>query len=112
MSAKRDHTEPLVLDALTVAEPSFKKSPVISMVKRPYIQFAHEWNENNKQDIYKSQAERRILETKLLALEKKDDATSDEIAELQTKISNIPLSNFRRIVVDDITPESLVNQLE
>lgn len=30
MSAKRDHTEPLVLDALTVAEPSFKKSPVIS----------------------------------------------------------------------------------
>lgn len=25
MSAKRDHTEPLVLDALTIAEPSFKK---------------------------------------------------------------------------------------
>lgn len=112
MSAKRDHTEPLVLDALTVAEPSFKKSPVISMVKRPYIQFAHDWNENNKQDIYKSQAELRILETKLAALEKKEDATADEIAELQTKISNIPSSNFRRIVVDDITPESLVNQLE
>lgn len=44
MSAKRDHTEPLVLDTLTIAEPSFKKSPVISMVKRPYIQFAHDWN--------------------------------------------------------------------
>lgn len=112
MSAKRDHTEPLVLDALTVAEPSFKKSPIISMVKRPYIQFAHDWNENNKQDIYKSQAERRILKTKLLALEKKENATANEIAELQTKISNIPSSNFRRIVVDDITPESLVNQLE
>lgn len=60
MSAKRDHTEPLVLNALTVAEPSFKKSPVISMVKRPYIQFAHDWNESNKQiqsirqnDLYK-----------------------------------------------------------
>lgn len=112
MSAKRDHTEPLVIDALTVAEPSFKKSPVISMVKRPYIQFAHDWNEKNKQDIYKSQAELRILETKLAALEKKEDATADEIAELQTRISNIPSSNFRRIVVDDITPESLVNQLE
>lgn len=82
------------------------------MVKRPYIQFSHDWNENNKQDIYKSQAELRILETKLLALEKKEDATADEIAELQTKISNISSSNFRRIVVDDITPESLVNQLE
>lgn len=112
MSAKRDHTEPLVLDALTVAEPSFKKSPVIAMVKRPYIQFAHDWNENNKQDIFKSQAERNILVYQLNALEKKDDVTADEIAELQTKLSNIPQSNFRRIVVDDITPESLVHQLE
>lgn len=58
MSAKRDHTEPLVLEALTVAEPSFKKSPVISMVKRPYIQFLQDWNEKNKQDIFKMQAER------------------------------------------------------
>lgn len=112
MSAKRDHTEPLVLDALTVAEPSFKKSPVISMVKRPYIQFAHDWNENNKQDIFKAQAERKLLESKLLALEKKESVTADEIAKLQTDLSNIPPSNFRRIVVDDITPESLVNQLE
>ena len=112
MSAKRDHTEPLVLDALTVAEPSFKKSPVISMVKRPYIQFAHDWNEKNKQDIFTSQAERNILINQLNALEKKDDVTAEEIAELQTKLSNIPQSNFRRIVVDDITPESLVHQLE
>ena len=112
MSAKRDHTEPLVLDALTVAEPSFKKSPVISMVKRPYIQFAHDWNENNKQDIFKSQAEYKLLKGKLEALEKKKDVTADEIAKLQTELSNIPTSNFRRIVVDDITPESLVHQLE
>ena len=112
MSEKRDHTEPLVLDALTVTEPSFKKSPVISMVKRPYIQFAHDWNENNKHDIFKAQAEYRILESKLLSLEKKENVTADEIAELQTKLSNISPSNFRRIVVDDITPESLVNQLK
>lgn len=112
MSAKRDHTEPLVLDALTVAEPSFKKSPVISMVKRPYVQFAQEWNEKNKQDIFKMQAERNILVNQLNALEKKDDVTAEEIAELQTELSNIPQSNFRRIVVDDITPESLVHQLE
>jgi hypothetical protein len=101
MSAKRDHTEPLVLDALTVAAPSFKKLPVISMVKRPYIQFAHDWNERNKQDIYKMQAERNILANQLNTLEKKDDVIAEEIADLQTKLSNIPQSNFRRIVVDD-----------
>ena len=108
MSAKRDHTEPLVLYSLTVAEPSFKKSPVISLVKRPYATFAHDWNESNKQDIFKSQAERKLLESKMLALEKKDDVTAEEIAKLQTDLSNIPQSNFRRIAVDDVTPESLV----
>ena len=112
MSAKRDHTEPLVLDTLTIAEPSFKKSPVMSLIKRPYIQFAHDWNENNKQDIFQSQAERKLLLSKLEALEKKKDVTAEEIAKLQTEISNIPPSNFRRIAVDDITPESLVHQLE
>lgn len=112
MSAKRDHTEPLVLYSLTVAEPSFKKSPVISLVKRPYIQFAYDWNENNKQNIFKSQAERKLLEGKIIALEKKEDVTADEIAELQTDLSNTPARNFRRIAVDDITPESLVHQIE
>ena len=112
MAAKRDHTEPLVLDTLTIAEPSFKKSPVISLIKRPYIQFAHDWNENNKQDIYTVQAERKLLESKLEALEKKNIVTAEEIAKLQTEISNIPPSNFRRIAVDDVTPESLVNLLE
>lgn len=112
ITGKYDHTEPLVINSLTVAEPSFKKSPIISMVKKPYIQFANSWNESNKQDIFKSQAERKILESRLMALEKKDDVTADEIAELQTRLSNTPVSTFRRIVVDDITPESLVNQLE
>jgi len=98
MSAKRDHTEPLVLDTLTIAEPSFKKSPVISLIKRPYIQFAHDWNEHNKQDIFTA--------------EKKKDVTAEEIAKLRTELSNMPPSNFRRIAVDDVTPESLVNLLE
>lgn len=65
-----------------------------------------------QQDIFKAQAERRILEGRLTTLEKKDDVTDDEIAELQTKLSNIPASDFRRIVVDEITPKFLVNQLE
>lgn len=89
MSAKRDHTEPLVLDTLTIAEPSFKKSPVMSLIKRPYIQFAHDWNENNKQDIFTSQAERKLLQSKLEALEKKKDVTAEEIAKLQTELNKI-----------------------
>ena len=112
MSAKRDHSEPLVLDTLTIAEPSFKKSPVMALIKRPYIQFAQDWNEKNKQDIVRSQAERKLLESRLEALENKKDVTADEIAELRTELSNMPVSNFRRIAVDDVTPESLVNLLD
>lgn len=67
--------------------------------------------EREQQAGFKVQAERKLLEDKLTALEKKNDVTVDDIAKLQTEISNISQSNFRCIVVDDITPESLVNQL-
>lgn len=111
MTGKRDHTEPLVLNSLTVAEASFKKSPVIALVKQPYKQFVNTWNADNKSRIFKLQADRKLLESELDSLEKKKDVTADEIAELQTRISNLPTDDFRRIVVDDITPEALVNQL-
>ena len=45
-------------------------------------------------------------------LKRKKDVTAEEIAKLQTDLSNMPPSNFRRIAVDDVTPESLVNLLE
>ncbi len=82
MSGKRDHTEPLVIDALTIAEPSFKKSPIISAIKRPYVQFTHDWNEQNKTDIFRCQAERKILESQLMVLQKKDNVTVVTEAEL------------------------------
>ncbi len=52
-----------------------------------------------------------MLEGGLTVLEKKNDVTTDKIAKLQTDLSDIPQSNFHKIVVDDITLESLVNQL-
>ena len=111
MSGKRDHTEPLVVDSLTIAEPSFKKSPVISMIKRPFVNFVREWNEQHKDEIFRSQAEKKLLSNQLETLEKQKDVTPEQIADVQTKISNLNAVEFRRIVVDDITPESLVYQL-
>ena len=65
MTGKRDHTEPLVMNSLIVAEPSFKKSPVIALVKQPYKQFVKEWNAANKSRIFKCQADRKLLESEL-----------------------------------------------
>lgn len=108
---KADHTEPLVLDSLIIAEPSAKKSPVISAVKKPYADFADGWNEKHRSEIFRVQAERKLLESQLSALEKSEDAAAAEIAEARIKLSNTPDANFRRIIVDDITPESLTLQL-
>ena len=82
------------------------------MVKRPFVQFSYDWNEGHKTEIYKNMAERKMLENQISALEKSDNADSDEIAELHTKLCDMDVNSFRRIVVDDITPESLVSQLE
>ena len=50
-------------------------------------------------------AERKMLENQISALEKSENADSDEIAELHTKLCDMDVNSFRRIVVDDITPE-------
>lgn len=112
MYGKADHSEPLVLNSLTVAEPSFKKSPVMALVKRPFTQFTTEWNELNQDAIIRSQAEKKLIESQLASLEKKSDVTLDEISELQMQIQNLEVVENRRIVVDDITPESLVRQMK
>ena len=44
-------------------------------------------------------------------LKKQKEVTAEQIADVQSQINNLNSVEFRRIVVDDITPESLVYQL-
>ena len=108
---KKDHTEPLVIDSLIVAEASFKKSPVMKFIALPYQDYTREYNDNNKAIILENQAKRKVLAGKLTALEKKNDADPKEMTALQMEMDSIKNADFRRIIVDDITPESLVRQL-
>ena len=108
---KKDHTEPLVIDSLIVAEASFKKSPVMKFIAQPYQDYTREYNDNNKAVILENQAKRKVIAGKLTALEKKNDADPKEMTALQMEIDSITNTDFRRIIVDDITPESLVRQL-
>lgn len=108
---KKDHSEPLVIDSLIVAEASFKKSPVMKLVSQPYQDYVQEYNTNNKAAILENQAKKKVLANKLAALEKDPNADTKEMSDLSLQISKITNADFRRIVVDDITPESLVRQL-
>ena len=108
---KKDHSEPLVIDSLIVAEASFKKSPVMKLVAKPYQDYVQEYNEKNKALILENQAKKKVIANKLAALEKKADADTKEMSDLAMELSSITNADFRRIIVDDITPESLVRQL-
>lgn len=108
---KKDHSEPLVIDSLIVAEASFKKSPVMKLVSQPYQDYVQEYNEKNKALILENQAKKKVLANKLSALEKNPDADTKEMSDLSLELGKITNADFRRIIVDDITPESLVRQL-
>ena len=111
IAGKKDHNEPLVIDSLIVAEASFKKSPVMKLISQPYQEFVREYNEKNKEMILENRAKKKVLTNKLSALEKNPDADTKEMSRLSIELSNITNADFRRIIVDDITPESLVRQL-
>lgn len=70
-----------------------------------------EYNEKNKALILENQAKKKVIANKLAALEKKADADTKEMSDLAMELSSITNADFRRIIVDDITPESLVRQL-
>lgn len=55
MEGKPDHTEPIALYSLILAEPSERKSPVLKPVQEPFITFADDYNNANREQIYLSQ---------------------------------------------------------
>lgn len=100
-----------MINSLIVAEASFKKSPVIKLIANPYQDYVQEYNEKNKALILENQAKKKVIANKLSALEKKANADTKETSDLAMELSSITNADFRRIIVDDITPGSLVRQL-
>jgi hypothetical protein len=110
MVGKQDHTEPLTLYSLILAEPSELKSPVIHFVREPFHAFENEWNELYKDEIFTAQEERKAIEKEIETMYK-DGGDPKEIAQKRSDLDDMPLIDFRRIAVDDITPESLTRLL-
>ena len=111
---KQDWVEPLNLYIVIIAEPSERKSAVISFSTRPVNEFESGHNKQNAAVMEASRMKKRILERRQKTLEeqmakgkaeKADlDAIAAEIAEFKEKT---PL----RLYVDDITTEKLTSVL-
>lgn len=65
MEGKPDHSEPITLYSLILAEPAERKSPIMRFVKAPFISFAKEYNDSHKAQVYASQEEKLFSKLKL-----------------------------------------------
>jgi len=109
---KKGHIEHPVIYGLNVAKPSARKSPVVSLVKKPFIDFTKEWNEKHKSEIYNAASVKKMLERKIALAEKSEETDPKELASMKIEHDSIQGDTFRRIVVDDITPEGLLLQMK
>ncbi len=107
MYGKTDHSEPITLYSLIIASPAERKSPVMRFIKKPFIEFARDFNESRKLQIYTSQEQAAKLRNEIAEMQSKG-GSPDEIAFRRTQLDSMEIERFQRVCVDDVTPEALV----
>ena len=108
MQGKPDHSEPPMIYSFIVAEPSERKSPVVKFIKKPFVDFEMRYNQEHAEEFHKVEAMKKKLLLEADKLEKEGSKDVDQIAKLRTQAEQIGNVSRKRIAVDDITPESLI----
>lgn len=114
IKGKDDWIEPLNLFTVIVAEPSERKSAVISHMTGAVHRFESEYNKQHSGAVERSRMEKRILEKQQRNLEEMVIKGKAQIEDLQNVA--MQLANFRevmpmRLYVDDVTTEKLTSVL-
>lgn len=112
--AKEDWTEPVNLYTLMIAEPSERKSAIVSHMVRPINLYEAEYNKQHSAALEKNRMEKRILEKRQRSVEDKVAKGKAEESELDDIVNEI--AKFRelspmQLYVDDVTPEKLISIL-
>ena len=114
IKGKDDWIEPLNLFTVIVAEPSERKSAVISHMAGAVHRFEAAYNQQHAAAIERNRVEKRILEKQQRNLEEMVLKGKAQIEDLQDV--SMQLANFRevmpmRLYVDDVTTEKLTSVL-
>ena len=107
--------EQLSLYCMIVAEPSDRKSVVFNQIIKVIQSFEAEYNEHHSIDILKSQERHSLLEKKYKKAVKDYDngnITKDEYDESFRKYSTHKVIKPISLTLDDVTSESLTNEIE
>lgn len=115
-----DWREPLCLYSVAVAPPGERKSAVISALARPVYEYEAERREFEAAEIAQNQTERALLEKALQAAQtratkgKKADqeAGREEALALSAELAQFQDKHPFRLLVDDTTPEKLVDLMD
>lgn len=110
--AKPDWIEPVNLYALQVAEPSERKSAVISHMLRPINQFEAEYNKQHAAELERNKMQKRILEKRQKAIEDqivKGKADERQLDEIVREIADFRELSPMQLYMDDVTPEKLAS---
>ena len=112
---KPDWIEPLNLYVVSIAEPSERKSAVISAVSKPITAYEAEENKRLAPLIEKNKMELSILEQEKKAIEskiaKKKDVKPGELESIASEIAEFKVMQPLKLYVDDITTEKLSTAL-
>lgn len=111
---KSDWTEPLNLFVVVVAEPSERKSAVISFMTKPVNAFEAEYNLQNSARLEQSKIEKNILKRQQTMLETKaakGRLLDSEMEEFAQKVADFKEESPLRLYVDDVTTEKLTSVL-
>jgi len=111
---KQDWVEPLNIYLVIIAEPSERKSAVISFTTKPLNEFEAEYNRQNAAALESSRMRKRILERRQKALEEqmaKGKAEQTDLDAIAEEIAGFKEKTPLRLYVDDITTEKLTSVL-
>ena len=112
---KSDWEEQLSLYCMIVAEPSDRKSAVFNQIIKAIQAFEAECNEHHSIDVLKSQEEHTSLEKRYKKATKDYEngkITKDEYDEAFRKYSTHKVIKPISLTLDDVTSESLTNEIE
>lgn len=112
---KSDWEEQLSLYCMIVAEPSDRKSAVFNQIIKVIQSFEADYNERHSIDVLKSQEEHSSLEKRYKKASKDYEngkITKDEYDEAFSKYSSHKVIKPISLTLDDVTSESLTNEIE
>ena len=114
IKGKDDWIEPLNLFTVIVAEPSERKSAVISHMTGAVHRYEAEYNKQHSGAVERSRMEKRILEKQQRNLEEmviKGKAQMEDLQDVAMQLANFREVMPMRLYVDDVTTEKLTSVL-